>query len=195
MPMKSAMLRVYRIWFHLPLIPRAAAYPADDVGPGCYTSATAFKRTLSSGTNAIVMKFAPDGRSVAYSTYVGAKVGEETLRAITVAPNRKAIITGVTTSTGIPTSQSAFQLTPKGPSPALHYFWNRTTPLTTFVNRWSAAIRVVTVCLPNYFLASSLTSATRACLLASETALMNAVATSGVAVLPDSTVRNGSFLW
>jgi hypothetical protein len=94
-----------------------SAYPAGEAGTGCYTSATAFKRTLTSGTNAIVMKFAADGSSVAYSTYVGAKVGGETLRSITVAQNKKAIITGVTTSTGFPTSQSAFQRTPKGPSP------------------------------------------------------------------------------
>jgi hypothetical protein len=94
-----------------------SAYPAGEAGVGCYTSATAFKRTLTSGTNAIVMKFAADGRSVAYSTYVGAKVGGETLRAITVAQNKKAIITGVTTTTGFPTSQNAFQRTPKGPSP------------------------------------------------------------------------------
>ena len=94
-----------------------SAYPAGEAVPGCYTSATAYKRTLSAGTNAIVMKFAPDGRSVAYSTYVGAKVGGETLRAITVAQNKKAIITGITTATGFPTSQTAFQHTPKGPSP------------------------------------------------------------------------------
>ena len=91
-------------------------------GPGCFTTANAYKRTLpAGGVNSIIMKLKSDGSGVLYSTYLGGNNDEgesgfasDRPSAIAVDSNGRAIIVGSAASIDFPTTQSAFQRTSHG---------------------------------------------------------------------------------
>lgn len=77
-------------------------------GPGCYTTSGALKPTAVS-SDALVMKFASNGSSVLYSTYLGGDSGGDEGNAIIVDSAGNAIVGGNTFSTDFPTTAGAFQ--------------------------------------------------------------------------------------
>ncbi len=88
--------------------------------PKCFTTTGAFKPTMLSGNNALVMKFTADGSGVLYSTYVGGYnygAADEGL-SIAMDSNDHAVIAGSTGSSDFPTSGHAFQRTRKGEADA-----------------------------------------------------------------------------
>ena len=96
------------------------AYVAGVGGPGCYTTPSAYKRTIANITNALVMKIKSDGSGVLYSTYVGGDSSEnDGAAAIAVDSTGHAIITGSTSSADFPTTPGAVQRTFMGGSTLL----------------------------------------------------------------------------
>jgi hypothetical protein len=88
------------------------AYVAGVGGPGCYTTAAAYKRNTANITNALVMKIKSDGSGVLYSTYVGGDSSEnDGAEAIAVDSTGHAIITGRTSSADFPTTPGVIQPT------------------------------------------------------------------------------------
>jgi hypothetical protein len=77
------------------------------------TTTGAFQTSNASGGDAFVTKLAVDGRSLAYSTYLGGS-GAELARGITVDSSDAAYVAGVTGSTDFPTTTGAFQTTNAG---------------------------------------------------------------------------------
>jgi hypothetical protein len=92
------------------------------------TTPGAFQRTFKAatipefphdiiGNNAFVTKFAADGRSLVYSTFLGGSVSDEA-RDIAVDGFGRAYVTGVTSSMNFPVTPGAFQRTKRGASDA-----------------------------------------------------------------------------
>jgi len=86
----------------------------------CFTTPGAFKPTMLSGQNAMVMKFKADASGLIYSTYVGGYNYGAADEGATIAvdSNDHAIIAGSTGSSDFPTSGHAFQRTRKGSADA-----------------------------------------------------------------------------
>jgi hypothetical protein len=59
--------------------------------------------------SAFVTKFAPDGKSVIFSTYLGGKVGSDQASSIAVDPSGNAIVVGTTGSNDFPVTSGAYQ--------------------------------------------------------------------------------------
>ena len=76
------------------------------------TSAGAYQTTLNGTQDAFVSKMAADGKSLAYSTYLGGS-GFDYGQAIAVDSSGAAYVTGYTQSGDFPTSTGAYQTTLK----------------------------------------------------------------------------------
>ena len=92
------------------------------------TTPGAFQRTLTAqiipgfphdthGSNAYITKFAADGLSLVYSTYLGGTVSDNAT-AIALDSDGRAYVTGSTQSADFPVSSTAFQKTLRGPANA-----------------------------------------------------------------------------
>jgi beta-propeller repeat-containing protein len=92
------------------------------------TTAGAFQRTFKAaiipsfpndiiGDNGFVTKFAADGQSLVYSTFLGGSASDEA-RAIAVDGSGRAYVTGTATSKDFPVTSGAFQKTLRGGSDA-----------------------------------------------------------------------------
>ena len=74
------------------------AYVTGDTATGFPTTSGVIRTTETSGTDVFVTKFAANGQSLDYSTYLGGN-GDETGYAITLDGSNNAFVTGETTST------------------------------------------------------------------------------------------------
>jgi hypothetical protein len=95
----------------------AAAFSAPATGPPppCYTTANAFRTSVSGGgTGTVVMKFTADAKGLLFSTWVSGPTPQDEFHAITLTGNDRAVIAGTTVNSNFPTGQSAFQRTAKG---------------------------------------------------------------------------------
>jgi hypothetical protein len=82
------------------------------------TTAGAFQPTYSDGlSDAFVTKFAPDGATLLYSTFLGGNLTDIS-RDIYVDSEGNAYLTGSTTSNDFPTTPNAFQTSPPGDTDA-----------------------------------------------------------------------------
>ncbi len=76
-----------------------------------------FQAVLPSSNSPFVTKFAPDGRSLVFSTFVGGSTADSAY-AIAVDATDHPYITGVTNSANFPVTSGAFQKTLRGPGDA-----------------------------------------------------------------------------
>src|SRR5205823_4529747 len=81
------------------------------------TTADAFDKTLGGGQDAFVSKLAPNGQSLAYSTYLGGSDVEDVF-GIAVDSAGAAYVTGATFSADFPTTAGALDTTRGGSSDA-----------------------------------------------------------------------------
>jgi hypothetical protein len=97
-----------------------SAYVTDKTSSTDFpTTGGAFDTTLGGSLDAFVSKLAPDGKTLAYSTYLGGSSDEDfSGGAITLDSAGSAYVTGSTTSTDFPTTGGAFQTTLAGSSNA-----------------------------------------------------------------------------
>jgi hypothetical protein len=89
--------------------------PASGPPPPCYTTANAFRSTVSGdGSGTVVMKFTADAKGLLFSTWVSGPAPQDQFYGLAVTGNDRAVITGTAFNSDFPTGQSAFQRTEKG---------------------------------------------------------------------------------
>lgn len=88
------------------------AYVAGLTGSTNFTTVLPYQSSLASADDAYVAKFAADGATALYSTYLGGS-GEDIVFGITIGANGNAYLTGYTDSTDFPTA-GAYQGTNAG---------------------------------------------------------------------------------
>jgi Beta-propeller repeat len=82
--------------------------------PGFPTTPGAFDTTPGGSGDAFVTKLAPDGSTLAYSTYLGGAGGSDEANGIAVDGAGRAYVTGSTNSSDFPTTAGAFDTTLAG---------------------------------------------------------------------------------
>jgi len=93
----------------------ADSSPATGFPSPCYTTANAFRSTVSGvGTGTVVMKFTADAKGLLFSTWVSGPTPQDQFYGLAVTGNDRAVITGTAFNSDFPTGQSAFQRTEKG---------------------------------------------------------------------------------
>jgi gliding motility-associated-like protein len=77
-------------------------------GVGYPVSTGAYQQTFAGSIDVSISKFASDGKSMYYSTYLGGSANEQP-HSMVVAPNDELIVMGATGSNNFPVSNNAFQ--------------------------------------------------------------------------------------